>query len=119
MVRLLIDESTGQAVVEHLRNLGYDVAAVAELMPQAPDEEVIAYAYREQRVLISNDLDFGEKVYRDGYPHAGVLLLRLADDRAATKIRVVTAILEEHAERLPGCFAVASEQSIRIRSGRI
>ncbi|RLT42589.1 MAG: hypothetical protein DWI57_05460 [Chloroflexi bacterium] len=118
MVKFLIDESTGQAVVNHLRALGYDVAAVAELMPQAPDEEVIVYAHRERRVLISNDRDFGERVYRDGHPHAGVLLLRLADEHASVKMRVVAAILQEYGQRLPDSFAVASEQNIRFRARR-
>lgn len=118
MAKFLVDESTGQAVVEHLRDLGYDVVGVGELMPRAPDEAVIAHAYREQRILISNDRDFGDKVYRDGYPHAGVLLLRLSDDRASAKIRVITAIIRQHGDRLPNSFVVASERNIRIRPRR-
>jgi hypothetical protein len=33
----VVDESTGQAVVDALRRAGYDVVGVAEIMPQADD----------------------------------------------------------------------------------
>jgi len=38
VIRFLVDESAGQAVVEQLRVLGHDVEAVGELMPQALDD---------------------------------------------------------------------------------
>lgn len=115
MTRFLVDESTGQRVVEHLRSLGHDVEAVGELMPQALDNSVIDHAYQERRILVTNDRDFGEKVYREGRPHAGIILLRLRDDRAATKIRVITALLAAHGEQLTDRFVVATEYSVRIR----
>ena len=108
--------SAGQAVTEQLRALGHDVEAVAEWMPQALDDQVIDYAYHERRILVTNDRDFGDKVYREGRPHAGILLLRLADDRAATKVRVITALLAAHSDHLADRFVVVTERSIRIRS---
>ena len=36
MMRFLVDESSGRAIVEHLRALGHDVVAVAEVMPPPP-----------------------------------------------------------------------------------
>lgn len=115
MIRFLVDESAGQAVVEQLRVLGHDVEAVGELMPQALDDRVLEYAWQERRILVTNDRDFGDKVYREGRPHAGVLLLRLADDRAATKVRIITALLAAHSDQLAGRFVVVTERSIRIR----
>ena len=114
-MRFLVDESTGQAVVEQLRALGHDVEAVGELMPQALDDRVLDHSYQERRILVTNDRDFGEKVYREGRPHAGILLLRLRDDRAVTKIRVIVALLAAHSEQLAGRFVVATERSVRIR----
>lgn len=115
MCKFLIDESTGQAVVRHLRRKGYDVVGVAEVMPQADDDNVIEHAFQEQRVLITNDKDFGEKVFRDAHPHAGVLLLRLSDDRASHKSRITEAVLRKYLDRLPDNFVVATEETVRIR----
>jgi predicted nuclease of predicted toxin-antitoxin system len=50
---------------------------------------VIQRAFAENRILITNDKDFGEKVYREQLPHKGVILLRLADERSAIKIDVL------------------------------
>lgn len=115
MIRFLVDESSGQALVDYLRSLGHDVVGVGELMPQALDEMVIAYAHQERRILISNDRDFGEKVFRDAYPHAGVILLRLGDDRATAKIRVLSALLRDHSRNLADRFVVVTERSVRFR----
>lgn len=65
-MRFIVDESTGAAVIEYLRSVGYDVFAVAEAMPQADDAVVLARAVSEERVLITNDKDFGELVFRSG-----------------------------------------------------
>jgi predicted nuclease of predicted toxin-antitoxin system len=73
-VLFLVDESTGMAVVRHLRELGHDVLAVAETMPQANDVDILTRAAQEQRILITNDKDFGELVYRNGRSHSGIVL---------------------------------------------
>lgn len=49
------------------------------------DEDVIAKAFAESWILITNDKDFGEKVSRERRPHKGVVLLRLEDEQAANK----------------------------------
>jgi len=76
----MVDESTGMAVVNYLRSLGYDVLAVAETISQAADSDVLARASSEGRILVTNDKDFGELAFRVGQVHQGVLLLRLQDE---------------------------------------
>ena len=71
MLRFPVDESTGQVVIDALRNAGYDVVGVGEMMPTASDTQVIAYAAQTERILITNDKDFGEKVFRWRHQHAG------------------------------------------------
>ncbi len=115
MMRFLVDESSGRAIVEQLRALGHDVVAVAEVMPQAVDDQVLDFAFQTRRILITNDRDFGEKIFREGRPHAGVVLLRLADDRPATKVRVLTALLRGHGDQLAARFAVVTERTVRLR----
>jgi predicted nuclease of predicted toxin-antitoxin system len=114
-VRFLVDESTGAAVVRYLRSAGHDVLAVAETMPQADDLDVLARAAGEGRILVTNDKDFGELVYRNGQAHSGVVLLRLQDETSANRVRVVRALLEQYTDRLGGHFTVATERGVRIR----
>jgi predicted nuclease of predicted toxin-antitoxin system len=114
-MRFIVDESTGAAVVEYLRGVGHDVLAVAETMPQADDPDILDRAAREGRILVTNDKDFGELVFRSGQAHGGVLLLRLHDESSTNRVRVVMTVLEQHADRLVGCFTVATEGNVRIR----
>ena len=114
-MRFLVDESTGAAVVEYLRGLGHDVFAVAEVLPQADDVDVLAQAASEERVLITNDKDFGELVFRSGQAHHGVVLFRLRDESPANRVRMLRTVLEQHADRLANRFIVATERGVRIR----
>jgi predicted nuclease of predicted toxin-antitoxin system len=114
-MRFLVDESTGAAVVQFLRSLGHDVEAVAETMPSADDAVILQKAVTEQFLVVTNDKDFGDLVYRSGQAHVGIVLLRLKDESAANRVAVVKAILEKHAADLPGNFVVASETNVRVR----
>jgi predicted nuclease of predicted toxin-antitoxin system len=114
-MRFLVDESTGAAVVGYLRRIGHDVLAVAEAMPQADDPDILARAAGEDRILITNDKDFGKLVFRNGQLHSGIVLLRLQDESSTNRVHTIRAVLERYADRLPGCFTVATDRAVRIR----
>ena len=84
-MQFIVDESTGAAVVAYLRGAGHDVVAVAEIMRQAADDSILELALSQGRILITNDKDFGELVFRSGQSHHGVLLLRLRDDSSVSR----------------------------------
>ena len=92
-MRFVVDESTGIAVAQFLREVGHDVLAVAEEMLQSDDTTILARAMAEERIVITNDKDFGELVFRSGQAHHGVLLIRLQDESPENKVRVVAAVL--------------------------
>lgn len=115
-MRFIVDESSGKAVAQYLKGAGHDVHFVGDIMPQADDDEILELALDENRILITNDKDFGELVFRGGFEHHGVLLLRLQDERPNHRAQVVASVLKEHAERLVGNFAVATKKSFRIRA---
>jgi predicted nuclease of predicted toxin-antitoxin system len=117
-MHFIVDESTGTGVVAYLRSLGHDALAVAETMPQADDLDILARAVSEGRILITNDKDFGELVFRSGQAHHGVVLLRLHDESPSNRVRVIKAVLDQYADRLLGRFTVATEGGVRIRPVR-
>ena len=114
-MQFMVDESTGAAAVEYLRSVGHDVLAVAETMPQADDQDILARAASERRIVVTNDKDFGELVFRSDRVHHGVVLLRLRDESSTNRVHAVRAVLEQCAGRLAGHFTVATEESVRIR----
>jgi predicted nuclease of predicted toxin-antitoxin system len=117
-MQFIVDESAGSAVVEYLRIAGHDVLAVSEAMPQADDQDILARARSERRILITNDKDFGDLVFRSGQSHHGVVLLRLHDESPANRVRVMKGLLEQYADRLADHFTVATEAAVRIRPAR-
>jgi predicted nuclease of predicted toxin-antitoxin system len=78
------------------------------------DDAVLQKAVAENRILITNDKDFGEKVYRERRSHKGVVFLRLEDERAAVKIETLRRLLERYADRLPNNFVVVTETRVRF-----
>ena len=55
----LIDENVDPVVTDHLREEGWNVKDVREVgLAKRDDEEVLALAHREDRVLLTHDTDF-------------------------------------------------------------
>ncbi len=113
-MRFIVDECTGPAVAEWLKEQSYEVFSVFDEARGINDEAIIRKAYEENWILITNDKDFGDKVYRDGRPHKGVILLRLEDERPPSKIRALSILLKKYSDRLRGTFAVVTENQVRF-----
>ena len=113
-MRFLVDECTGPAVAQWLRLQNYDVISVYDEIRGADDKEVIQKASEQNRILITNDKDFGELVFREKKQHKGVILLRLEDERAANKVAVLKQLLEKYESSLPEHFIVVTETTVRI-----
>ena len=113
-MRFLVDECTGPSVAKWLREQGHEVFSVYDEARGIGDVAILEKAFAENWILITNDKDFGERVFADRLPHHGVVLLRLTDERAAAKIIVVAQLIANHGERLAERFTVATETAVRI-----
>ncbi len=117
-MRFLVDECTGPAVAEWLKNQGHEVFSVYDECNGIDDEEVIKKAFAEDWILVTNDKDFGERVYREKYPHHGVILLRLDNERNLNKISAIGRLLDSYATRLANNFVVVTEKAVRFAAGK-
>jgi predicted nuclease of predicted toxin-antitoxin system len=115
-MRFLVDECTGPAVAQWLREQKHEVFSVFEEARGLEDDEIIHKAFEENWILLANDKDFGEKVYRERRPHKGVVLLRLEDERVSRKIDVLRRLIREYPDKLPGHFIVVTETRVRVAS---
>lgn len=114
-MKFLLDESTDQRLAAYLTARGHDVKVIARDFPNALDDRrVLALARRESRVLITNDLDFGELIARDRLPHSGVILFRLHGTSLALKQSRLDALLTRHPDQLRE-FLVVTEGRVRRR----
>lgn len=114
-MRLCADENLPADCVTALRVNGHDVLWIRETMPGATDEEVIARAMHEQRLLLTFDKDFGELVYHRGRKAvAGIVLFRVAFPSADAVAEFVTRLLASRDDWF-GNFSVIDDRSIRMR----
>ena len=113
-MRLLVDEYTGPKVVNWLREQGHEVFSVYHDARGLSDEKIIEKAFLENWILVTNDKDFGEKVFREKRPHRGIILLRLEDERASIKIKTIERLLSKYKNRLIDTFPVATENKARF-----
>ena len=113
-MRFLVDECTGPAVAQWLRERGHDVFSVFQSTPGIGDFDVLRLAVAESRILVTNDKDFGEAIFRDRQPHRGVVLLRLEDETSASKIAVLERLLATGGDAIANQFVVVTETRVRI-----
>lgn len=112
-----MDECVGPMVARRLREEGHEVFSVFEEARGATDEDIVRKAHRENWILITSDKDFGEKVFREGRPHSGIVLLRLRDERPAHRMRTILRVVRLYADRLAGRFSVVTEDGVRFAGG--
>jgi predicted nuclease of predicted toxin-antitoxin system len=116
-VRFLADESCDFRVVKALRASGHDVAAILEESRGASDQEVFARSRGEQRILLTEDKDFGQLVVAAGLgQQEGLLLIRCPEESRADLPAAITALVAASAERLHGAVVVWTPTRIRFRS---
>lgn len=113
-LRFLADESCDFAVVRALRAEGYDVVAVSEVTRRSDDSELIAQAAQEQRILLTEDKDFGWLVFVSHADSPGVISIRFPGNARQALAQTVRQVVAEHGEALTGCFAVVQPGHIRI-----
>jgi predicted nuclease of predicted toxin-antitoxin system len=113
-MRLLADESCDFSVVRALRGAGHDVIAVAELFSSLDDSLILDLALREQRVLLTEDKDFGQLVYANAQPSRGVIFIRYPTNLRTTLPNTVVTFIEKAEAQLTGSFVVLSPGRIRI-----
>ena len=104
-----------QRHLQALREAGYDVSYVAELMSGVDDTTVLDDANREGRLLLTADKDFGEMVVRQQRLSTGVILLRLAGLSNQRKAALTLQAIQENADRLVGHITVVGVGRVRIR----
>ncbi len=112
-MRFLVDECTGKKLTRLLEKEGHDVLFVGDVMPSALDDEIIRKAEEDDRILITDDKDFGELVFRLGEPTNGVILLRISVN-PEKRLKALVRLLKNY--EIAGKFVVLKEVSVRIRT---
>ncbi|MDP2167604.1 MAG: DUF5615 family PIN-like protein [Thermodesulfovibrionales bacterium] len=113
-MRLLIDENVSPKIASRLRELGHDVKSISECCKGFQDEKVVEIAVKEDRIILTYDLDFGE-IYR--HFGASTIVIRTRSKNADAVIEYLTSFLgkaEKEKIDLKNKLAVLTEGRIRL-----
>ena len=117
-MRFLLDVcASSRSMHALLTGMGHDVLSAFERDPRATDEELLALANEEQRILITEDKDFGELVFLRQLQHP--CIIRFGDMRVEEKVAKMRDLIEHHADEMHGgALIVVTSSLVRIRLGR-
>jgi predicted nuclease of predicted toxin-antitoxin system len=113
-VKLLLDTCVWGGVLTELQAAGHDVEWVGQWDEDPGDEEIMARALAESRILITLDKDFGELAIVRRLLHGGIL--RLAYFSARQQAKACLTVLALHGADLEAGAIVTAEPSVlRVR----
>lgn len=107
-LRFMADECCDFTVVRSLRAADYDVYAVGEVMQHSVDRSLIELAAEEDRILLTEDKDFGWLVYASNVSSAGVILIRYPGNARQQLANTVLRLVSEQGERLTAALLSCS-----------
>jgi len=92
-MKLLLDTCVWGGATKTLEASGHDVVWTGDWSEDPGDEEILAKAHYEGRILVTLDKDFGEIAIVKGKPHSGILrLVNLsANQQGIVCLRVIQA----------------------------
>ena len=120
-MRFLIDENLPHDLVQVLTEHGHDAHhALDNLKPGCLDDKLFDYAQKEERILVTCDLDFSDiRLYPPG-KHAGIVILRIEPQNALHFVEVLKSFLRT--TDVPSCakaIVILENDSYRIRTENI
>jgi len=112
-MRLLADLCIARDTILGLRDDGHDVLSLAESRLNPADEDVLALAKDQSRILLTEDADFGTHIFHDGLDSPGVV--RVEQLRPAEQLATIRTILSLHEPALAqGALVTARRNRIRV-----
>ncbi len=113
-MKFLLDSCVWGGVRAELIAAGHDVNWAGDWPEDPGDEEILARAYAEGRILVTLDKDFGELAIVRGLPHCGIW--RLVNIAARQQATVCLHIIAQHgAELQAGAIVTAEPGRLRLR----
>ena len=105
---------SSRSLDRYLVSSGHDVSSVLQVDPRASDETVLNIALRENRILVTEDRDFGELVFLRGRSHGPII--RLVELSVDEQVEAMSELLANHLDALRGeAIVTVSRGRIRIR----
>jgi predicted nuclease of predicted toxin-antitoxin system len=113
-MRVLLDTCVWGGAKSALADAGHDVVWAGDWSEDPGDEQILARAHAEGRVLITLDKDFGELAVVRGVAHSGIV--RIVGIPARSQGEVCRLTLSRYeAELTRGALVTVDARRVRVR----
>jgi predicted nuclease of predicted toxin-antitoxin system len=114
-MKFLLDVCCSSHSLRHfLTERGHDVGLVSEVDARASDEAVLAMAYEQGGIVITEDKDFGELIAVQRRPHSGII--RFLELSVSEQVAAMQEVLTQYRSELEsGSMIVVTRGRIRVR----
>jgi predicted nuclease of predicted toxin-antitoxin system len=116
-MKFLADMGVSMRTVEWLRGHKHDAVHLRERgLHRLPDDEILAKARAEQRVVLTMDLDFGYLLAVGGEQLPSVILFRLSDECSeVVNRRLAEVLLRFRSDIEAGAIISVGDETMRVR----
>jgi predicted nuclease of predicted toxin-antitoxin system len=113
-VKFLIDVNAAGALADFLLAAGHDIQLVSRVDCSMSDDDILRWAVREKRIIVTTDSDFDQMIWLQKREHFGVL--RLENLPRLARMLLFEEVMANYAAALAeGAIVIATERKIRVR----
>lgn len=114
-MKLLIDENIHRKIIVALREENFSLVSVQESFSGIDDKEILKLSLNPPQIVITQDSDFGELVYKNNFQAYSIIYLRFNPTEIFPIISILINFLKQHtAEDLKGKFVVLTTKKKRV-----
>lgn len=116
-VRFLADMGISPAVADSLRQRGHDALHVRDLnMQRSEDEEILALADAQYRIVLTHDLDFGRLLALSDATGPSIVTFRLSNMQAGSVLAALLDVIDQLGPRMErGAAVTVDDRATRWR----
>lgn len=113
-MKFLADVNIEKPIVDELKRMGHNIIWVADLDRYLDDLSIFKIARKENRILLTNDKDFGEIVFRQKLIPTGIVLFRIKGQDVRKKVKLLKKLLAAHSDKIINHFVVVAKEKFRF-----
>jgi predicted nuclease of predicted toxin-antitoxin system len=112
---IIADENIDAAIIAALRKIPVNVISIREEFGGISDEEIILLSKNSNRIILTEDKDFGEWVFAHNVKGISVIFLRYSFNEKAKIILSLINLITEKKDQLYNKFTTVTINKIRSR----
>lgn len=113
---ILADMNLSPSTVTSLREYGFNIDRVSDILPMnSTDDKILEYAVKNNKIIITQDLDFSAILALRGLSAPTVVTLRLSDTRIDVVTKKIRSTWKQIENYLEGYAITITDKDIRFK----